>query len=123
MKDPHQKRYNTIAKQWQDVRNKHIINQCIVDVVPFIKPKGHVLDVGCGTGYPIASYLVQQGFTLTGIDVAEEMLVFAKQLHLPNVTFLHEDIQTWISPITYDAIIAFDSLFHLPMASQVPVLT
>lgn len=123
MKDPHQKRYNTIAKQWQDVRNKHVINQCIVDVVPFIKPNGQVLDVGCGTGYPIASYLDAQGFTLTGIDVAEEMLAFAKQLNLTKATFLHEDIQTWISPITYDAIIAFDSLFHLPMASQVPVLT
>lgn len=123
MKDPHQKRYNTIAKQWQDIRTKHDINQCIVDVIPFIKSQGHVLDVGCGTGYPIASYLIKQGFTLTGIDVAEEMLAFAKQLNLPNATFLHEDIQTWMSPGTYDAIIAFDSLFHLPMASQVPVLT
>jgi hypothetical protein len=38
MVDPHQKRYNTIAKQWQKTRAKHSINQCIVDVVPWIKP-------------------------------------------------------------------------------------
>jgi 2-polyprenyl-3-methyl-5-hydroxy-6-metoxy-1,4-benzoquinol methylase len=123
MADPHQKRYNTIAKQWQKIRAKQSINQCIVDVVPLIKPQGHILDVGCGTGHPIAAYLVGQGFMVTGIDVAEGMLVYAKQLALQRATFLHADIQSWQSSQTYDAIIAFDSLFHLPMTSQVPVLT
>jgi len=40
-----------------------------------------------------------------------------------QATFLHADIQSWQSSLTYDAIIAFDSLFHLRMTSQVPVLT
>ena len=60
---------------------------------------------------------------MTGIDVAEGMLAYAKELALPGATFLHADVQTWQTSQTYDAIIAFDSLFHLPMASQIPVLT
>lgn len=123
MANPNQKRYNTIANQWHKTRTNHSINQCIVDIVPLIKPQGHILDVGCGTGYPIAAYLIDQGFTVTGIDVSEGMLAYSTQLALPRATFLHADIQSWQSSLTYDAIIAFDSLFHLPITSQVPVLT
>ncbi|WP_194205170.1 class I SAM-dependent methyltransferase [Superficieibacter sp. 1612_C1] len=35
---------------------------------------GHILDIGCGNGQPIAEYFIQQGFLLTGIDGAAAML-------------------------------------------------
>ncbi|MGK9007630.1 SAM-dependent methyltransferase, partial [Citrobacter europaeus] len=30
--------------------------------------KGSIVDIGCGNGQPIAGYLIQQGYQLTGID-------------------------------------------------------
>jgi 2-polyprenyl-3-methyl-5-hydroxy-6-metoxy-1,4-benzoquinol methylase len=33
-----------------------------------------ILDVGCGGGIPIAKYLVEKGFRVTGIDSSEKMI-------------------------------------------------
>lgn len=46
------------------------INQCIVDFANNLSPNSRVLDIGCGTGYPIALYLSKQGFQVTGIDIS-----------------------------------------------------
>ncbi|MDD2181097.1 MAG: hypothetical protein PHW32_01875 [Bacilli bacterium] len=45
--------YNKIAKQWCEIRNKLPLNKCVMDFVTEIKPNGKILDIGCGTGYPI----------------------------------------------------------------------
>ncbi|NLS55805.1 class I SAM-dependent methyltransferase [Hafnia alvei] len=29
---------------------------------------GHILDIGCGTGEPIAGYFIRQGFNVTGFE-------------------------------------------------------
>lgn len=31
--------------------------------------QGHIVDIGCGNGQPIAGYFIQQGFQLTGLMV------------------------------------------------------
>jgi 2-polyprenyl-3-methyl-5-hydroxy-6-metoxy-1,4-benzoquinol methylase len=35
-----------------------------------VQPGGRVLDLGCGSGFPIAAHLIEQGFQLEGVDVA-----------------------------------------------------
>jgi SAM-dependent methyltransferase len=49
------------------------------------------------------------------------MIDLAKQRH-PNVTFHHADICAWEFPRKYDFISAWDSIWHLPLAQQEPVL-
>ncbi len=46
-----------------------------------------ILDVGCGTGIPIASYLIQNGFEVVGIDLSSEMVTVARQ-NLPGTTIV-----------------------------------
>lgn len=111
--------YNKICKKWSVFRKTTPINKCIVDFANHLKPNARVLDVGCGSGYPISSYLSKQGFQVTGIDIAEEMIKEAKQLNLPNATFLVEDILNFKSEKKYDAIIAFDSIWHVRHDRQV----
>lgn len=36
-----------------------------------------VLDLGCGTGRPIAGYVLSKGYRLTGVDQAEALLAMA----------------------------------------------
>lgn len=38
-----------------------------------------VLDLGCGTGDPIADYLAGRGFRVTGIDASRAMLAIARR--------------------------------------------
>lgn len=110
--------YNAICEAWSEYRNKSKINQCIVEFTRYLKPNSLVLDVGCGSGYPIASYLVDCGFEVIGIDVSEKMIERSNALQLVNSKFLVSDILDFKSEKEFDAIIAFDSLWHIPLSKQ-----
>lgn len=110
--------YDLISDEWEKFRNSTPINQCIVDFCDLIVPNGTVLDIGCGTGYPIAHYLSSRGFSVTGIDGSREMTAKAKALGLPNATFLNQDILNFSSENRYDGVIAFDSLWHIAKSGQ-----
>ncbi|MDY4788195.1 MAG: class I SAM-dependent methyltransferase [Bacilli bacterium] len=110
--------YNKICDHWSTFRNNTPINQCIIDFAKMLKPNSHILDVGCGSGYPIASYLSKLGFKVTGIDISNEMIKKAQQLNLPNASFIVEDLLNYKSEERYDAIIAFDSIWHIDYDNQ-----
>ena len=79
--------------------------------------KKKALDVGCGTGGRITTALLDAGFEVTGIDVSEAMLECARKRH-PDSRFILGDICEWQLKERYDAIIAWDSIFHVPYAAQ-----
>lgn len=69
-------------------------------------------------GYPISAYLVRRGFAVTGIDISEKMIEKARQLELPTASFLVGDLLDFHPSEKYDAIIAFDSLWHISHDKQ-----
>lgn len=52
---------------------------------------GNVLDVACGTGDMVVS-LAEQGCTVTGVDISEEMLAIAKR-KAPQATYMLADAE------------------------------
>jgi len=76
-----------------------------------------VMDLGCGSGRPIAAWLHGQGYAVTGVDVSAEMLALAKG-HLPDVAFIEADMRHLALGKRYDAIIAWNSVFHLEKSAQ-----
>ena len=91
------KPYDLIADQWHTNRRargdvEHVLSY--VDRVLEGLPTGaKVLDLGCGTGEPVAKYIVERGFTVTGVDESSEMLKFARQA-VPEAESIHADIVT-----------------------------
>lgn len=73
---------------------------------------GHILDIGCGTGSPIAEYFVNQGFKVTGVDSSPSMIARCKE-KFPDETWLVADMRELRLDMTYDGILAWDSFFHL----------
>ncbi len=72
-----------------------------------------VLDIGCGAGVPITRTLAQR-FRVTGVDISGEQIRRAR-LNVPTATFLHGDIMSSTFPAaSFDAAVAFYSIFHLP---------
>ncbi|NIS79813.1 MAG: methyltransferase domain-containing protein [Anaerolineales bacterium] len=72
-----------------------------------------VLDIGCGSGIPIARSLVQR-CDVTGVDLSKEMIELAKK-NIPEAHFIHADIMSIGLPDShYDAVLAFYSIFHIP---------
>lgn len=115
-------KYNKIAGWWQDnVPKDYGVKQFKRALELCSEPKT-ALDIGCGAGGRFIDILAEQNIAVTGIDVSEEMLKLARQNH-PEQTFLHEDICTFETEQKFDFIWAWDSIFHLPYASQKPVIT
>lgn len=78
---------------------------------------GHILDIGCGNGQPIAEYFIQQGFLLTGIDGAAAMLNRARS-RFPDHCWREQDMRQLSLEHTFDGLIAWDSFFHLSQDDQ-----
>ena len=72
-----------------------------------------VLDVGCGTGKPVAEVLSAAGHRVTGYDVSPNMVEIARA-QLPDVRFDVADLRTLDQPAgSWDAVVACYSLLQL----------
>lgn len=88
-------------------------------------PKGgHILDLGCGTGHPIAGYFISQGFQVTGVDVAPAMLRIAAR-RFPASRWICCDMRALALDTRFDGILSWHGSFHLNADEQralLPVL-
>jgi len=67
----------------------------IQEYISSLNPK-QVFDIGCGTGNLTGP--LSDKISVIGVDKSEEMLVQAKAKY-PNMTFINEDIDKWISEV------------------------
>ena len=105
--------YDEICPQWDEYRKKTSVNKCIADFSRRLKPNSSILDVGCGTGYPIDFFLSERGFRITGIDSSAKMIEKAASLKLKNTEYHVADLFGFRTEEKFDAIIAFDCLWHI----------
>lgn len=80
-------------------------------------PPGTVLDVGCGSGEPLARYFIERGYDVTGVDAVEEMLEMCRA-RFPRMKWLQADMRRIDIGMRFDLVIAWDSYFHLPPGDQ-----
>ncbi|EZG10836.1 hypothetical protein H106_00409 [Trichophyton rubrum CBS 735.88] len=71
-----------------------------------------VLDVGCGTGRPIAEALCAAELDVTGIDLSTEMVEMCKR-RFPSAKFIKTDMTKFRPQQKFDAVFAVLSLFHV----------
>ena len=76
-----------------------------------------VLDLGCGAGEPIARYLIDNGCRVTGVDAAAAMIDLCKA-RFPTMTWTVGDMRSLALDQRFDAVIAWDSFFHLTADAQ-----
>jgi cyclopropane fatty-acyl-phospholipid synthase-like methyltransferase len=111
-----QKSYDHIAEQWHsNVSGKSNVDRVLgyVDsVLEGLQSGARVLDLGCGTGIPIARHIVQKGFRVIGIDESDKMLDIARK-EVPKAEFIHDNMVEVELPGSFAAAIAWDSVFHV----------
>ena len=86
-----------------------------------LPPRASVLDIGCGSGFPIDSFFAGRGFSVTGIDPADEMIGLALRLRLENASFFRCGLFEFEPAAPFDAVVAFDSLFHIEPDRQAAI--
>jgi SAM-dependent methyltransferase len=115
-------RYNRIAEWWQTQHQDSLYGIVQLErAIKFTHKKQFALDVGCGSSGRFIKVLNEHGFQVEGLDISEEMIDLAKQLHL-GITFYREDICCRSPPKLYSLIAAWDGTFHLPLNLQEPVM-
>jgi SAM-dependent methyltransferase len=105
--------YERQAEAFDRSRGKSLIEKSWLDRLLKDLPHGaRILDLGCGSAEPIAAYMIERGFALTGVDAAAPMVDMCKKRfpdhHWHQADMRHLDLQT-----TFDAILAWNSFFHL----------
>ena len=110
--------YNKIASWYAENRGQDLNERKYLDeLIKIIPAKGTVLDLGCGTGKPIALYLQSQGLDVTGVDASNAILEIAK-VNVPKVNLILQDMRDLKLDKKFDAIIAWHSFFHLNAEAQ-----
>ena len=76
-----------------------------------------VLDLGCGGGSPVAAFMVERGFRVTGIDASPTLIALCR-VRMPGQEWIVADMRTLALDRRFDAVLAWDSFFHLAHDDQ-----
>lgn len=81
-------------------------------LLPRLGARARLLDLCCGTGR-VAAELTARGLSVTGLDISEEMLSYARR-NAPAAEFVAADARAFALPPHFDAAIStFDSVNHI----------
>lgn len=110
--------YRRRALDWDRDRSRNLIEKACLDAfLSHVPAGGAVLDLGCGSGEPIARYLIEQGRGLTGVDAAPALIDLCRR-RFPEQTWRVADMRGLDLGRTFDGVIAWHSAFHLTPADQ-----
>lgn len=82
-----------------------------------LAPGDAILDVGCGSGRPMAAALLDHGFQVTGVDSSARLIAKASA-DLPSGRFIQGDMRALRLERTFAGVLAWHSLFHLTPEDQ-----
>jgi SAM-dependent methyltransferase len=107
--------YDVIAKAYLDrYGNSRVRDQWLRRLIALLPGNSCVLDLGCGSGIPVAHELATHGHAVVGIDGSARQISLAR-FNVPNARFIHADMtHVEIAPRSFDAVAAFYSITHVP---------
>jgi SAM-dependent methyltransferase len=76
-----------------------------------------VLDLGCGSGRPVAQHMKECGLRVTGVDSSPTMISLCRS-RLPDHEWIVADMRRLSLGRRFDGILAWDSFFHLDHDNQ-----
>ena len=116
--------YNSLAERWLDERfgrtdgvRQHERALAFLDD----GSEGWALNVGCGCNTRFNPMLRDRGLRIEGIDISERMIELAIVAD-PAVLLHHADVCGWRPQRTYRFITAWDSIWHVRLEEQRPLL-
>lgn len=108
------KGYDQIAEKYQTIRLEFDNSKELDEFIRLLPEKAKVLDVGCGTGVPVATLLADSGFDVIGVDFSGNMLKLARR-NVPNAKFYKKDMNKLdFEDDSFDGLTAFYSIIHVP---------
>lgn len=116
--------YERVGAAWAKQRNSSLFEKAWLDrmltAAPRSTGKVRVLDLGCGSGKPIGRYLAERGAQLTGVDATTTLTALYTE-NVPGASVIKADMRGLQLNRPFDAILAWDSFFHLSAEDQKPM--
>jgi cyclopropane fatty-acyl-phospholipid synthase-like methyltransferase len=114
-------RRDIVRNTYDKIAGKYAVARRKFDSLPYLEklraalPEGaDVLDLGCGSGVPVAKFLVDAGCRVRGVDLSEKQIELAKR-NVPEGTFELRDISgIGVGEYAVDAVVSFYAIFHVP---------
>ena len=105
--------YERHAANWDKDRGRCLFEKSWLDrFLSLIPARGSILDIGCGSGEPIARFFIEQSFEVTGADSSPSLIAICK-CRFPMQHWILADMRGLHLNTRFDGIIAWDSFFHL----------
>jgi len=111
-------RYDRIAESYMGSRALFDNMSQLEMLAELIPIKSKVLDLGCGTGLPVAKFFSDRGHEVIGIDLSDRMIALARA-NVPNGKFFINDVmEILFDEDCFDLIVSFYCLVHLSKDNQ-----
>ena len=99
-------------------RGRSLAEKPWLDRFMSLLPKGaSILDIGCGSGEPIAGYFIASGYEVTGIDASLPLVELCRK-RFPGNLWAVADMRKLALGRRFDGLIAWHSFFHLTVEDQ-----
>jgi SAM-dependent methyltransferase len=110
--------YQDRARAWDEMRPRALMERAWLDrFIGLLPACGSVLDIGCGSGEPIARYLIEAGLDLAGVDASPAMIAMCRT-RFPERDWTVADMRRLALGRRFDGLLAWDSFFHLTPEDQ-----
>ena len=110
--------YETAAQAYARSRDRSLFERRWLDrALSYARFGRRVLDLGCGPGRPIATYLEDRRCAVTGVDAAPAMVELFRA-NMPRAEAIEADMRGLDLGAPFDLILAWNSLFHLSADDQ-----
>lgn len=110
--------YERYANAFDRDRGKRLVERAWFERFRDIVPKGaDVLDLGCGSGEPVAHYLIEAGHRVTGVDSSPTLIGLCRS-RFPDETWIAGDMREVSLSRRFGGVIAWNSFFHLTPDDQ-----
>jgi cyclopropane fatty-acyl-phospholipid synthase-like methyltransferase len=110
--------YDRNAGLWDSSRGRSLFEAAWLERFLAPIPAGStILDMGCGSGEPIARHFVQRGYRVTGIDSSQQLIALCRA-RMPDHDWHVADMRRLALGHRFAGLIAWDSFFHLTVEDQ-----
>jgi cyclopropane fatty-acyl-phospholipid synthase-like methyltransferase len=112
--------YDHVAADFNSARLAESAGE-LAPLLEVLVPGSTVLDLGCGTGVPIAHALART-HTVVGVDMSREQLALAHR-QVPSASLIRGDMSTVAFRLaSFDAVVSFYAIFHLPLSEHASLI-